>query len=194
MINPGHTMADNRLIRAFFALELPPDIREWLDINIVESLKKLPVHASWVARKNIHLTVRFLGDIDTAQKIDLLSLDFGAIGAIDMALSTLGTFGGNKPRVVWVGLEGETYKLHSCRNIIENSCKSLGIAPDDKPLSPHITLARVKSPENAQLLTSEIKRIPIDKLTFTAKELTLFKSTLTPQGSIYEAMRRFKLS
>lgn len=180
--------------RAFLAIEIPEGIRGWINGEIILPLSKLPVKVKWVEPKNIHLTIRFLGDItaEQADKIKSLSRNLSGLGNISLKLSELGTFGGRYPRVVWIGLEGDTDKLSELRERVEGVCRVARIPRDDKRFSPHVTIGRVKSPANTAKLIAEMKRLKVKPLSFVASEMILFKSTLTPEGPIYEKVERFK--
>jgi len=183
-------------LRTFFAIELPDGVRGWINGNVIIPLSKLPCKVTWVAPKNIHLTMRFLGEItfdEVAKVIQGASQSIKGISPIPLNLLEIGTFGGHSPRVVWIGIGGEKDKLAALYDKIENSCRASGLSPDDKKFSPHITIGRVKSPAHTAQLISAIKKIEIKPLDFIANEIILFKSTLTPSGAIYDVVERFAL-
>ncbi len=187
-------LPQNQNLRTFFAIEIPDGIRGWINSEIIMPLSKLPCKITWVAPKNIHLTMRFLGEItfeNVASVIENVLRMPKTFSQISLHLSDIGTFGKNSPRVVWIGIGGETQKLVDLHDNIEKACLSAGLPSDDKKLSPHITIGRVKSPAHTGQLLSAIKKVQIKPLDFVAKEVILFKSTLTPGGAIYEIVERF---
>ena len=189
-------MRDDEKIRSFFAIELPEDIRRYIERDIVSRLKKVPAKVKWVARENMHLTVRFLGEI-SRQKVDEIvekMFDMNIqerISVVSLSLSEIGTFGRRNPRVIWLGLSGEVEKIVELHGYIERVCDAVKLPADDKKFSPHITIGRVKSPSHTDKLLAEIKKLTIKQLDFMVREVILFKSTLTPSGPIYSVIEKF---
>ncbi len=183
-------------IRAFFAFALPQQVQRWIGENLIAPLSEVPVRAKWVEVKNIHLTVRFLGEVDPGKLgklVDGIRRDWQSFGAIPLQLGKAGYFGRNFPRVVWVGLDGDLTKLGAVHDFVEKMCVEYGFGREDKPFSPHITLGRIKSPSQTGKLIAAIKKIQVPTVEFSLDELELFRSTLTPNGPIYEVMERFSL-
>jgi len=182
-------------IRAFFAIEIPDDFQKWIEENVIDILRKSSAKVKWVARENIHITLRFIGEIEKdklSQIVDNVDNNIRGIGKIKLELSQTGYFGKKFPRVLWVGLDGDVDKLEQIHERIELACRGAGIEPDDKKFSPHITIGRVKSPSHTKELIEAIGEIEIPCLTFETCELALFKSTLTPEGPIYNVLKRIK--
>ncbi|MCD6595753.1 RNA 2',3'-cyclic phosphodiesterase [bacterium] len=182
-------------IRTFFAIEIPDNFRKSIKNNVIDVLNKLPVKVKWVTEQNIHITVRFIGEIEIAKIddiVDNVNKSIGTIGEIKLELSRIGYFGKNSPKVIWIGLNGDIDKLEKIHEKIEHACRDAGSKADYKEFSPHITFGRVKSPSHTSELIETIKNIEIPKLNFKTDELVLFKSTLTPAGPIYEAIERLK--
>jgi len=186
--------SDVEKIRAFFAIEVPDGLRGWINGEVIVPLSKLPAKIKWVKPGNIHLTMRFLGEITFDQLGDVIQLtrkNISSISRISITMNKIGTFGGRTPRIIWIGVDGELKKLSTIHNQIENACRKAGLGPDDKEFSPHITIGRVKSPAHTARLLAKIKKIQMRSLEYIANELVLFKSTLTPDGPIYEVVERF---
>ncbi|MCD6417879.1 RNA 2',3'-cyclic phosphodiesterase [bacterium] len=189
-------MRDDEKIRSFFAIELPEDIRRYIERDIVSRLKKVPAKVKWVARENMHLTVRFLGEISRRKVDEIVDRMFDMniqerISVVSLSLSEIGTFGRRNPRVIWLGLSGEVEKIVELHGYIERVCDAVKLPADDKKFSPHITIGRVKSPSHTDKLLAEIKKLTIKQLDFMVKEVILFKSTLTPSGPIYSVIEKF---
>ena len=183
-------------IRCFFAFELPIDVRRWICECVISPLSALPAKVRWVSEENIHLTVRFLGEVskDVVNFIVQRAGDaVSGISPISMQLSELGTFGRRSPRVIWLGIRGETEKLVDIHKRIDELCINAGLQSDDKKFSPHITIGRVKSPKNTDKLIAQMKKIDVKPLDFQAEAIILFKSTLTKSGAIYEAIETIAL-
>ncbi len=183
-------------VRAFFAIELPDGVRGWINGELIKPLSAVPARVRWVAPKNIHLTLRFLGEVSFRLLGELMALvapRLSELAPARLRLARLGTFGGRSPRVVWVGVEGDLNELCQMHDVIERSCREVGLPPEDKNFSPHLTIGRVKSPAHTGQLLAAMKKLSVKPLEFVADEVILFKSTLTPQGSIYEVIERFRL-
>jgi 2'-5' RNA ligase len=98
------------------------------------------------------------------------------------------------PRVVWVGLGGDVIPLAQMYHKLEKAFEVLGHPPEGRAFNPHLTLGRVKSPANRHRLALALEKLPPLKWgPFMVNEIILFKSTLTPQGSIYTPLKVIKL-
>lgn len=192
------------MIRAFLAVELTDDLRNHLG-QVQQDLKQrlsrgMPksVRISWVQPASIHLTIKFLGDMEESSiepLRDAIAEVTGERRSIQIPLERLGVFPRpQQPRVVWVGPsniweEGdEATGLASLHQSIEECCQSLGFAPEGRPLSPHLTLARIKEGERdvGRLLTQS--GMLDDSLTIRSLDLraiALLKSDLRPTGPVY---------
>ena len=186
--------SDEKSIRSFFAIELPDDIRNAISGDIIAPLKRIPAKVRYVAPQNIHLTIKFLGNISPKIVSDISSAAADAaksILPISLRIDSIGTFGGRNLRIIWLGIGGEIEKLKKLHDEIEKICSPAGISPDDKKFSPHITIGRVKFFAHTEKLLAKIKILSIKSLDFSAKELILFKSKLTPNGPIYNIVEKF---
>ena len=150
------------VVRAFLALEITEEVRGRLGA-VQERLKAVGAQVGWVLPENIHLTVAFLGDV-FASSVSVLSdrLDgaVGAVPAFTLSIQGLGTFGPPRvPRVVWAGVAApppEIFKLHEA---VAGVLKASGIAVEERPFAPHLTIGRVRGPKGAGALTSELASI-----------------------------------
>jgi len=192
------------MIRAFLAVELSEDVRARIT-RIQQDLKsqfsrEMPraVRISWVHPASIHLTIKFLGDMDE-QIIEplreALAVVFKDQCAISIPLERLGGFPSfQSPRVLWVGAaerweQGEDARhLIGLHQAVEGCCESLGFAPDSRPLSPHLTLARIKAGgrEFGQVFAaSAVLDRPLSLGALAVDSVALMKSDLRPTGSVY---------
>ena len=146
----------------------------------------------WVAGKNIHLTLKFLGEVDInkiaaisqviqaeSQKIKPFELSVGGAGAFP----TL-----RRPRVVWIGVQAPQV-LADLAGAVDRGTQQLGFEGEDRAFSPHLTLGRVSqnaSPQEVQSIAQVLSNTTIGKLgSFTVTRVTLFRSDLQPSGAIY---------
>jgi 2'-5' RNA ligase len=180
-------------IRAFIAVELPPGFRLAL-ARLQDKLKsgsRAPV--KWVEPDSIHLTLKFLGNIDSAltgRITDAIREAARGIHPFRVEMGGLGVFPGpSRVRVVWVGLTGEVEKLAQLQKRIDADLAPLGFTPEARPFTPHLTLARVRdqaAPEQRQELGRLVTATHFEAPgSITVDAVHLMRSQLTPQGPIY---------
>lgn len=185
---------------------MPETIRSFIafDIESESILKKLADAQSLLAKtgadlklvepKNIHITMRFLGDITTsiAEKIfeEMKKTQFLPF---DVKLQGIGAFPNlHYPRVIWAGITQGADQLRSISNQLEPCLRSIGFAPDPKGFSPHLTIARVKSGKNkVELSKCVAENVAYEFGVIRAECLRLKKSDLTPRGPIYSTLNEF---
>jgi 2'-5' RNA ligase len=192
------------MIRTFLAVELNDDLRNRITLVQQDLRQRLGREASkdiritWVQPSSIHLTIKFLGDTDE-QLIEPLreAVERAMTGheAVRMPIERLGVFPRlQQPRVLWVGPseqweQGDDAKrLTALHRAVEDCCQSLGFSPEGRPLSPHLTLARVKEGERhvgQALVKSGVMDRPISLGMLTVESIVLMKSELRPTGSVY---------
>jgi RNA 2',3'-cyclic 3'-phosphodiesterase len=176
-------------IRAFIAIELDKPVQEALS-QIQGQLKKSQADVKWVAPQNIHLTLKFLGDVLSDKREDLRQIlpeVLSNISGFELEINQLGAFPKiQRPRVVWVGITKNADKVKEIATLLEEKLQTLGLEREDREFSAHITLGRVRSPKNLNHLGQAMENCKILKpLKQAVKNVTLFQSTLTPQGPIY---------
>ena len=184
------------MIRLFVAFPLPPDVTEQL-AGIIDSLKQQGGRVKWVTPHNIHLTARFLGDTEENLVERLSSLiDDVAAGhhRVESVIDRLGAFPNlSRPRVIWAGLRDKTEELGKIARQLELAVRRLRFKPEKRGFKAHLTLGRVKDPSDLGNLTAYMQDIKLDEFPVTFDRLTLFKSTLTPQGPIYDRLHEAML-
>jgi RNA 2',3'-cyclic 3'-phosphodiesterase len=180
-------------IRSFIAVELPGEVKQSL-AGLQAKLKASGITAlKWVEPQNIHLTLKFLGDIDTGAISGItaaIEVAAGSVHPFTITVSELGVFPSLKRvRVVWVGLNGEIEKLNSLQKNIEAGLTPLGIPPEGRGFSPHLTIARVRDyarPEEIEKLGRIIEKTAYDtKHNVPVNAVNLMQSQLTREGPIY---------
>lgn len=183
-------------MRLFVAVELDQEVVERL-ARLVRELREALPDIRWARRESLHLTLRFLGEVDES-RVDELSAVLeeaaGSVGgAIRLEVEGLGTFGDRKrPRVVWAGVRERTGALEALVEAVERAVVSRGFERESKPFRPHLTLARLKrsSPGLGRALAA---RAGTDLGVSTISEITLMRSRLRPEGAEYKALRKFSL-
>lgn len=171
-------------MRAFIAIDLTEEIRNYLkEVQSRISNGKLSL------AKDFHLTLQFLGEVEE-EKIPQIKKTLNQIKfkKFKINLSKMGVFPSeNYIRVVWVGLTPEE-EVTRLQKEIDESLKEF---PGDFKFHPHITLARVKFIENKKEFLDKLKNIKIKQIEFEVNEFKLKRSTLTPEGPIYEDLGIF---
>ena len=180
------------MIRAFIAINLSDEVKSWLD-NVIDQLSNRIKGVRWVRTKNMHLTIRFLGDIEEslAPKIGA-AIEKIAEGMPEFQLrfGGLGTFpNSQRPRVIWIGVQdAEDEPLRRLYEAIESVIDPLGIPRESKRrFHPHLTLGRVR--ERRQTVRFSPEQLPDSGGTdMTARTVTLFRSELLPRGPLHTAL------
>ncbi|MBI4642624.1 MAG: RNA 2',3'-cyclic phosphodiesterase [Deltaproteobacteria bacterium] len=181
------------MIRCFLAIDLPDTLRPQLAL-LQGELKKSNADVRWVAVGNIHLTLKFFGNVPD-NEIDAITLAAREVAEnqapFQLQATQAGAFPSMKsPRVIWVGLGGDVIPLAQMYHKLEKAFEVLGHLPEGRPFNPHLTLGRVKSPANRHRLAMALEKLPpLNWPPFMVNEIILFKSTLTPQGSIYSPLQ-----
>ena len=189
-------MNGQQYVRAFIAIELPGTVRRGL-WEIGRSLQSGPSRSiKWVPESNMHLTLKFLGDVPVSQVPEISSTmqnTARSIRPLTLHVTGLGTFPGqSRPRVIWAGLGGDTETLVLLATAIDAALSGLGYPRETRPFTPHLTLARVR-PEAPAAETRSLgdaiqsARLP-GKLEFVADGVTLMKSVLRPEGASYSRL------
>jgi 2'-5' RNA ligase len=181
-------------MRSFLAFDLESEpVRQRL-AGVQKSLVQTGADLKLVEPQNIHMTIRFIGDIapNMVEKIfeQMQQVQFAPF---DARIGGLGVFPDLRyPRVVWAGITEGADQLKSVFSQLEPRLRGLGFSPDPKGFSPHLTIARVKSGKNkAQLADFVTKNTRYDFGPVRAECLRLKKSELTPKGPIYSTLREF---
>lgn len=185
------------MIRAFVAIALPEDVQLRLG-EISQRLFKLRLDARFVTSGAIHLTLKFLGNIEEGkvEKLgEVMQESVQGIPPFDVEIRALGVFPHPaKPRVVWVGVDGgkELPELH---RKIEIHLEKLGFARERRPFHPHLTLLRLKSPKNWRELTRFVaEEGPHQRAGVVAvRAVHLYQSTLRPHGAVYTKLATAEL-
>lgn len=189
-------MADRGTIRAFLAMDPPPEVLRRI-ADIQEVLKKtLRGSISWVRPEGIHLTLKFFGDIaaeDLQPISEVVSGQATGMRPLHLNIKGLGVFPGiRRPRILWLGVGGEVARLIALQRVLDQGFETCGIKKEERPFRAHLTLARIKSPQGLSGLDKVLEEKEAESAgSFEAKGLILFKSDLTPKGAIYTVLADF---
>lgn len=188
--------------RLFIAIELSAAVRHQIEQTQRQLERQIPRSAArWVKPGNIHLTLKFLGEVDTTQ-IDAIktALDEAASQHTAFALRTaeLGCFPHTRnPRVLWLGVAGALDTLRALQRDVEAAMAPLGFEPDGREFSPHLTLARVQRNASRQdaAKVGEAAEVGsgLPEQEWPVNSVSLMRSQLKPSGSVYTELHRTTL-
>ena len=177
-------------IRAFIAIKISQEIQEKL-AAIQEKLKQADAQVSWVKSDNIHLTLKFLGDIQEEQIpaiLDAMTASAKTVSPFSMQIGYAGAFPNMSfPRVIWIGVtDDEDGSLKALEADLSPRLEKLGFQDESGRFQPHLTLGRVRSQKNKSTLFRAIEGIVnIWVGVSSADALYLIRSELKPTGSEY---------
>jgi 2'-5' RNA ligase len=200
------------VIRAFLAGELSQELQAEL-ATVQQDLKrrielemKRDTRISWARPASIHLTIKFLGDMDEEVIDPLLVAVEQTIGSqipVNVPLERLGAFPRpQSPRVLWVGPSenwergGEATRIAEIHGAIEQACEGLSFLRETRPFSPHLTLARIKVGERhvgVVLAKTGVLDRPLSLGSLVVEAVVLMKSELKPTGSVYTKLWAVRL-
>lgn len=184
-------------IRSFIAFELPDDVLAALS-GVQERLTSYRLRAKWVRPASIHLTLKFLGNIESGN-IDAITsaMASAAEGCAPLSLAAkgVGVFPNiRRPRVIWIGLSGAVNQLMKLQRKLEDHLGDIGFAKENRPFKGHLTLGRFKVGVNSKEILQALTEFSVfETHTFTARELILYKSELKPSGAVYSKLERISL-
>lgn len=184
-------------MRTFIAIELKKEIRDTL-FQIQEELKSAQADVRWVRSENIHLTLKFLGEVEETKIPEIvrcLKELGGQIKPFTVKISGLGAFPGLKSaRVIWAGAKEDTGELARLAGTIENILAELGFPKENRKFSSHLTLGRLRSNKNKDKLGQKLEKIKIPELSQRINSIALFESVLHPTGAVYQKLSEISLS
>jgi len=177
-------------MRLFVGIALPEDLR----VRLSKMQQGVPA-ARWVDPDNLHLTLRFIGEVDSVQAQDLdAALIQVRAARFDARLAGVGRFGqGRKARALWVGVE-PVPELDRLERRVERAVQSAGFAPAGRKFKPHVTLARFKGDPGQGLYDHLAHHAAFRAESFEVREFVLFSSLLAQAGAIYTPEAAYRLS
>ncbi len=181
------------LLRAFLAAEIPTNLQDAIQAATATLRKSVGGElVRWVPIRNIHLTLKFLGDVSPSS-LDLiqhmLQIEAGHYQPFEVHVEGFGCYpNARKPRILWVGLQAPS-SLSSLQRDLEAASARLGYPSEEREFSPHLTIGRVRQNAAAteiQKMRTEVEHVQVSSLGSTRVDaIHLFKSDLLPSGSVY---------
>ncbi len=183
--------------RTFVALEMPSRVRRRLASLSDQVPSRWRRHVRWVGATEIHLTLKFLGEVEPSRLVDLaqpLRNAAGESSEFDVRLDKTGAFPSpRRPSTLWVGFDGEVQRLARLQARVEGAMAQVGFDADRKRFHPHVTAGRLRrgpSPYMARQIGFSWldARLPERGLEVHVRHITLFRSHLGPGGARYDAL------
>jgi 2'-5' RNA ligase len=187
-------------IRAFIAVELPSFLKE--ELGRIESILKAgnTTPVKWVDFESIHLTLKFLGDIESSRVGEIIEGIKNAcvgISPFELKIKGLGVFPNPaRTRIAWVGLVDATDELSLLQRNIESEMEKLEYERETRKFSPHLTLARVRdqaTPDERERFGNLVTATAFSSERITVNSVSLMKSHLTRQGALYTRLGSIRL-
>ena len=186
-------------IRCFLAFELPEDIKA-IVTRVSGEIGKSALDVRWVRPEFIHVTVVFLGDIESEQ-VALMGEALRVVclnhSPFTISLKPMGCFPNSRnPRVVWLGIDGDLDRMSRFRDDLQQALLPFGIKEEERAFRPHLTLGRFKKPGKRPMELEQLlaKYRDLSSPACALGELVLFRSDLKPGGAVYTKMASWPLS
>ena len=176
--------------RMFCAVELPDQVRKQLEEHILKLRKAVPdAAASWSRVENIHLTLKFLGNV-AVDRIPAISAAASRavteISSFPISIGNTGVFPRpSRAQVLWIGVSDPSGKLSALQERLENEYATEGFPKEDRAYRPHLTIARIRKHEGARRLADTHLQMDFPATNIELNELIVFRSELSPKGSRY---------
>jgi len=186
------------MMRVFCAIEIPSEIRDQAAQHIKLLRDSFPrARASWERAAKMHLTLKFLGEITEKQleKLNLAVINTtNSFQTFAISIENTGAFPPRGvPRVLWLGVNDSTNALTTSQNKLEDECAKTGFKKEMRLFHPHLTLARLRSPESAKELKEKHESLKFKSASFTVSEIVIMQSELAPTGSRYTKLYSHQL-
>jgi 2'-5' RNA ligase len=181
------------VIRAFIAIDLSPEIHQRLnDVLEIYKAKLINIPIRWVVVTNIHLTLKFLGDVSVSNLnilTDMIQKEVSNHHQFEISVGGSGAYPNNhQPRVIWVGVEAPQ-ELVAIKNGIEFATARLGYAREEREFSPHLTVGRVSRNATSQDVKAISQTLDKTRVGFLGAacidKVHLYRSDLRPTGALY---------
>ncbi len=185
------------MIRTFIAVNVSDPTRK-----MINTLQMIFIHFRKEIRfappENVHVTLKFLGDIDPEiipELIAKIETSIRSFRKFDYICTGTGVFPNvHRPRVLWLGITQGSEMLTNLSKILDDSLKTMPIESEEREFKAHITLGRIKETRKPISVLNQFLEFPFEPIHNPVEEVILFKSTLTPYGSIYTPLHNFPLS
>lgn len=188
-------MSEEKGIRVFCAVELPLEIRAAVAAHAARLRREFPeARASWTRPEGLHITLKFIGEV-AAARVEMLSRAAGAavegFSPFPLSIEEPGTFPPRgAARVLWLGVKDKAGRLSQLQHRLEHECAAVGFSREPRAFKPHLTVARLRTPQDAHTLSEAHRHTSFGPFNFEVAELLVIRSELGPGGSRYTPLSR----
>jgi len=188
----------SNIIRTFIAVEIPEKII--LSIaKVQEDIKTYGFKIRWVRPESIHLTLKFLGNIEATETENVgraVCEAAGTVPPMSLQAKGIGVFPGiRRPRVVWVGITGQLETLGRLQKKLDENLAGIGFPKEKRPFKGHLTLGRIQKKIDPKAFIEALHRLGnFETETFTADRVVLYKSELKASGAVYTELMSARLA
>ena len=184
-------MSGSEQIRTFIALETHESVKKSI-LEIQDQLRNIPgARVSWGRTEGIHLTLKFLGDVDAILIPEItedLSRTDIPVCHINLCTTGCGAFPNfRKPRVLWIGVDGGE-SLLELQKSIDTRLSEFGFPPERRRFHPHLTVGRIRTIDRDSPLTDRFREIELPPVEWQVSEVKVMSSTLKPGGAEYRIL------
>ncbi len=189
---------DQPLWRIFFAIHLPTAIRSRAAAQSERLRDLVPdASASWTREDNMHLTIKFIGEVsaDAVEKLSSAAASaVSGISSFDIIVGGAGAFPKKgPPRVLWIGIEDPSGKLQELHKKLDEECTIRGFQKENRGFQPHFTIGRLRKPHHARTLAAAHEELGFEPQDVNVSELLLMRSELSSKGSKYTILSSHSL-
>ena len=198
-MTPTQTEESSTLWRVFAAIELSSSVQKRILKHIQQLQSVVPDNrASWSRPENIHLTVKFFGNVTQngiARISNAATRVVKQFGRFEIQIGNTGAFPKvSQPRVLWIGVADQTGELSRLQQLFEKECAAEGFEKETRDFSPHLTIARLRRPEGAKALAETNQKLAFESINVQVNELVVFRSEPSSKGSKYTALARHRIT
>jgi len=178
----------SNVVRTFICIEIPDSIKQRID-QLQQTLREIEAQVSWTTPSRIHLTLKFLGGVETSriERVEK-AVRRAATGTSphEVEVGGAGCFpSARNPRVLWVGLSIVPEPLKKLHARLEDELAIEGFPREKRKFSPHLTIGRIRTPRNSALVAEALIATGFRQESFEATDVVVMRSDLKPTGAIY---------
>ena len=185
-----------KMIRSFIAVDIPEAVRDMLD-GLLGKLRNSQADVKWVKSKSIHITLKFLGDVEEARLPQIKEIMGNVVKNIQpftISIEGMGAFPNDRrPHVLWVGVQKGSETLIRMAADLDSQLAALGFEREKRSYSPHLTLGRIRSPKKIDAVIDMMHSMTFHVGDFLNEDILLMKSDLRPEGAVYTVLEKIKL-
>lgn len=191
--------------RIFTAVDISGEAKRKVSAYIENLRKDFPtLRVGWEKQEKLHLTMKFLGDVEEHQLKDLetaisntakIFSDSMDSPDFKIRISGTGVFPSKRnAKILWLGLRDEAKNLSKINRILETECEKIGFEKEKRDFKAHLTVARLREPHKSKELIEKHLENEFEPVEFDVSEIVIYESKLLPTGSVYKKLESFKFS